>query len=154
MTRSVRQAPSVRYEPTDEVDFAIVGAGPAGSVMARELARSGYRVVVLEQGPYLREADFKHDELAVSQGHQLTNNPALQPQTFRKSATEKAGRRDYLIYGRMVGGGSVHFTGNYWRFHESDFHERSLYGAIPGSAFADWADLVCRPGTVLYEGRV
>src|SRR2546422_3268941 len=27
---------------------------------------------------------------------------------------------------------------NYWRFHESDFHERSLYGDIPGTGFADW----------------
>ena len=57
----VRQAPGVRYAPTDEVDFAIVGSGAAGGVMARELSRNGFRVVVLEQGPYLREADFKHD---------------------------------------------------------------------------------------------
>ena len=64
MTRDVRQAPSVRYAPTDEVDFVIVGAGAAGGVMARELARNGFRVVVLEQGPYLHESDFKHDELA------------------------------------------------------------------------------------------
>ena len=44
MTRVVRQAPSFRYAPTDEVDFAIVGAGAAGGVMARELSRDGYRV--------------------------------------------------------------------------------------------------------------
>ncbi|MGE5326772.1 MAG: GMC family oxidoreductase, partial [Deltaproteobacteria bacterium] len=43
-----------------------------------------------------------------------------------------------IEYGRMVGGGSVHFTANYWRFHESDFHERSLYGAVGGADLADW----------------
>jgi len=75
VTRDVRQAPSVRYAPTDAVDFVIVGAGAAGGVVARELARSGFRVLVLEQGPYLRESDFKHDELLVSEGHQLTNIP-------------------------------------------------------------------------------
>ena len=138
MTRDVRQAPSVRYAPTDVVDFAIVGAGAAGGVMARELARSGFRVVVLEQGPYLRESDFKHDELLVSEGHQLTNIPALQPQTFRKTAADKAEQRDYLIYGRMVGGGSVHFTANYWRLHEEDFTERTRYGPVPGAALEDW----------------
>ena len=138
MTLGVRQAASVRYAPTDEVDFAIVGAGAAGSVMARELARSGYRVVVLEQGPYLRETDFKHDEIASFQGHQLTNDPALQPQTFRKSSTDKAKRRDYLAYGRMVGGGTVHFTANYWRFHEVDFEERSRFGSIAGASLEDW----------------
>ena len=138
MTMRVRQAPSMRYAPTDEVDFAIVGAGAAGGVMARELARSGYRVVVLEQGPYLRESDFKHDELLVNEGHQLTNIPSLQPQTFRKTAADKAERQDYLLYGRMVGGGSVHFTANYWRFHDVDFIERTRYGSVPGAALEDW----------------
>lgn len=52
-----------RYRPSDEVDFLIVGAGAAGGVMAKELSTAGLRVVVLEQGPYLREADFQHDEI-------------------------------------------------------------------------------------------
>ena len=138
MRRHVRQAPSVRFAPSDEVDFAIVGAGAAGGVMARELARNGFRVVVLEQGPYLREEDFKHDEILVAEAHQLTNIPTLQPQTFRKSETEKAERNDYLVYGRMVGGGSVHFTANYWRFHEVDFIERTRYGSVDGAALEDW----------------
>jgi choline dehydrogenase-like flavoprotein len=38
----------------------------------------------------------------------------------------------------MVGGSSVHFTANYWRFHEIDFIERSKVGAVPGAALADW----------------
>ena len=42
------------------------------------------------------------------------------------------------MYGRQVGGGSVHFTANYWRFHESDFEERSQFGDVPGAALADW----------------
>ena len=50
------------YKPTDEVDFVIVGSGAAGGVMARELSRNGYSVVVLEQGPWLNERDFNHDE--------------------------------------------------------------------------------------------
>ena len=37
-----------------------------------------------------------------------------------------------------MGGGSVHFTANYWRFHESDFHERSQLGAVPGATLEDW----------------
>lgn len=138
MTAPVSQAPAARFAPTDEVDFAIVGAGAAGGVMARELARNGFRVVVLEQGPYLREKDFKHDELAIYQGHQLTNDPALSPQTFRKSASEKAKRRDFLGYGRVVGGGTVHFTANYWRFHEVDFEERTRIGPVAGTGFDDW----------------
>ena len=112
MTQLVRPRASVRYAPTDEVDFVVVGAGAAGGVMARELSRNGFRVVVLEQGPHLTEKDFKHDELLVSDGHQLTNNPRLQPQTFRATESETAKPRDYLSYGRVVGGGTVHFTAN------------------------------------------
>jgi choline dehydrogenase-like flavoprotein len=138
MTRPVRQTPRVRYAPTDEVDFVVVGAGAAGGVMARELSRNGFRVVVLEQGPYLRESDFKHDELAVGDGHHLTNDPRRQPQTFRRDASHKASRQHYLVYGRVVGGGSVHFTANYWRFHEVDFEERSRYGSVPGASLEDW----------------
>ena len=43
-----------------------------------------------------------------------------------------------LWYGRGVGGTSLHYTANFWRFHEIDFVERSVLGAIPGTGFADW----------------
>ena len=32
----------------------------------------------------------------------------------------------------------MHFTGNFWRFRETDFKERSLLGPISGTNFADW----------------
>ncbi|MDB4892368.1 MAG: oxidoreductase [Gemmatimonadetes bacterium] len=129
---------SVRYQPGDEVDFVIVGAGAAGGVVARELSRAGFRIVVLEQGPYLRESDFRHDEIGVSQLHALTNDPRVSPTTFRSNAFETAKERPVLSYGRMVGGGTAHFTGNYWRFHEIDFTEHSKKGAVAGADRDDW----------------
>src|SRR5215471_1625228 len=127
-----------RYKTTDEVDFVIIGSGAAGGVLAKELSTNGFRVVVLEQGPYLTEADFTHNEVEVLQRNQLTNRPSLQPTTFRKTPHDKARRQPALVYGRMVGGSSVHFTANYWRFHEIDFIERSKVGPVPGAALADW----------------
>ena len=44
-------------------DFLIVGAGAAGGIVAKELATAGFRVIVLEQGPWFSERDFKHDEI-------------------------------------------------------------------------------------------
>jgi choline dehydrogenase-like flavoprotein len=129
---------SVVYAPSDEVDFVVVGAGAAGGVVARELSRGGFRVVVLEQGPYLRASDFRHDELAISKLAALTNDTAQQPNTFRKHASDVAKKKEVVKYGRVVGGGSVHFTANYWRFHEIDFIERSKIGPIAGANFADW----------------
>jgi choline dehydrogenase-like flavoprotein len=127
-----------RFKPSDPVDFLVIGAGAAGGVMAKELATAGFRVVVLEQGPYLRENDYSHDEIKYVYQPGLTNDPKLQPITYRKNEKEPAKPMKAIEYGRQVGGGSVHFTANYWRFHESDFHERSLFGDVPGTSFADW----------------
>jgi choline dehydrogenase-like flavoprotein len=139
MRKSMLDQPAgVSYAPTDEVDFVIVGGGSAGGVMARELSQRGFRVVVLEQGPYLRAGDFHHDELGVGQLAALTNDYRNQPNTFRTSESEVAKKKEAVKYGRVVGGGSVHFTANYWRFHEIDFIERSKKGPIDGSDFADW----------------
>jgi choline dehydrogenase-like flavoprotein len=129
----------VTYKPSEEVDFVIVGSGAAGGVLAKELSGNGFRVVVLEQGPYLTPADFTHNEVEVMLRHGLTNNPDLQPNTFRKSEQEKATQKGQnVLYGRCVGGSSVHFTANFWRFHEIDFVEHSKVGDIPGAALADW----------------
>ena len=128
----------IRYRPRDEVDVVIVGAGAAGGVMARELSAGGLRVVVLEQGPYLKAADFRHDELAISNLAALTNDHRVQPNTFRATDREAAQVRPVVRYGRLVGGGSVHFTANYWRFHEIDFVERSRTGGLAGTGLDDW----------------
>jgi choline dehydrogenase-like flavoprotein len=127
-----------QFKPSDAVDFLVIGAGAAGGVVAKELSTAGFHVVVLEQGPYLREGDYSHDEIKYEYQPGLTNDPQVQPITYRKNENEPAKAMKAIEYGRQVGGGSVHFTANYWRFHESDFHERSLFGDVPGSSFADW----------------
>jgi choline dehydrogenase-like flavoprotein len=127
-----------KYKTSDEVDFLIVGSGAAGGILAKELSTNGFRVVVLEQGPYLTETDFTHDEVKVLTEDLLTNHPKLQPTSFRKTPEEKAVPQRALVYGRLVGGTSVHFTANFWRFHEIDFVERSKVGAIAGTGFSDW----------------
>ena len=47
-----------KYKTSDEVDFVVIGSGAAGGILAKELSTNGFRVVVLEQGPYLTESDF------------------------------------------------------------------------------------------------
>src|SRR5690349_16824429 len=127
-----------RYKTSDEVDFVIVGSGAAGGILAKELSTNGFRVVVLEQGPYLTEADFTHNEIEILALDKLTNHPKLQPTTVRKTPDEKAKQQRALVYGRCVGGTSVHFTANFWRFHEIDFIERSKVGSVPGAGLMDW----------------
>lgn len=131
------QAP---FATRDEVDFVVVGSGAAGG-MAKELSTAGFSVVVLEQGPHLQPADFKHDEWAYSQNEELTwGRRKGHPQTFRRYEHEKAEIVDNysLGYAHNVGGSSIHFSGNFWRFRPVDFMERSLLGPIAGTNFADW----------------
>jgi len=129
---------SAQFRPTDVVDFIVVGIGAAGGVMAKELSTAGFRVVALEQGPWRHEKDFQHDEVTVMYRAGLTNDPKKQPNTFRKTAADPAKTQQAVEYGCMVGGGSVHYTTNYWRFHPEDFRERSTLGAIPGADLQDW----------------
>jgi len=130
--------PMVTYKPSDEVDFVIIGSGAAGGVLAKELSTNGFRVVVLEQGEYLREKDFTHDETKIFVQSLLTNKVNVHPITFRKTPEETARKQQAVLYGSCVGGSSVHFTANFWRFHEIDFKEHSKTGDIPGANFADW----------------
>ena len=67
-----------KFPAKDAVDFLIIGAGAAGGVIAKELATAGFRVVVLEQGPYLRERDYSHDEIKYTYQPGLTNDPKTQ----------------------------------------------------------------------------
>jgi len=133
----------VLFDTRKEVDFVIIGSGASGGVIAKELSTAGFDVVVLEQGPYRRAGDFKHDELAVQFLGEMTSHPSWSdPQTFRRSASEQATVQangpPTALYARGVGGSSVHFTANYWRMRPVDFNERSLLGEISGTGFADW----------------
>src|SRR4051812_43803880 len=118
--------PSKTYKTSETVDFIVVGSGASGGIIARELSLAGNSVVVMEQGPRLEAYEFEHDELKYRQLSGITNNPATNPQTFRRDPTQKAERaigRNPLTYARVVGGSSAHFNANFWRLHEIDFIE-------------------------------
>ncbi len=131
--------PSTRTFPTDTpVDFVVIGSGPAGGSVARELTRKGFNVVMLEQGRAFGPEEMEHDEVGAFFTERWTNNSETQPQTYRRTEAEKAERRQYVGYAKAVGGTSFHFTGNYWRFRPIDFNEYSVKGGVDGAALADW----------------
>ncbi len=131
-----------RYATRREVDFVVIGSGAAGGVLARELSRAGFEVVVLEQGPWRKAGDFTHDEFSVLFQNEMTGGTGpAHPQSFRASERDDAVVATGIppaLYARTVGGSSVHYSGNFWRMHPLDFDERSRIGAIAGTGFADW----------------
>src|SRR6185369_13182134 len=58
---------AVADAPPDRVfDVAIVGSGPAGSLLAQRLSNAGKSVVLLEQGKYTPEHTLGSDEVAAT----------------------------------------------------------------------------------------
>ena len=109
----------------DEVDLLIVGAGAGGSTLAQRLARKGWRIVVLESGPFWDpDRDWVSDE--AGQHH------------IYWTADRVIGGEDPVELGKNncghgVGGSMVHYAGYTPRFHPSDFEVRSRDGVG-----ADW----------------
>ena len=131
--RAVPQDGMRRYDDDDEVDLLIVGAGAGGGVLAQRMARAGWRVVVLESGPFWDpDRDWVSDEIGA---HQIYWN-----------GTRIIGGADPVEMGKNnsghgVGGSMVHYAGYVPRFHPSDFLTASLDGVGVDWPISYW-DLV------------
>ena len=109
----------------DEVDLCIVGAGAGGSVLAQRLARHGWRIVILEAGPFWHpDEDWVSDEAG---SHQLY---WTQKRIIGGTDPIEMGKNNS---GRGVGGSMVHYAGYCPRFHPSDFETQTRDGVG-----ADW----------------
>ena len=114
-----------RYAESDPVDMLIVGAGAGGSTLAQRLARRGWRVVVLEAGPFWDpDEDWVSDEAG---SHDLY---WTEPRVIGGEDPVELGKNNC---GRGVGGSMVHYAGYTPRFHPSDFEVLSRDGVA-----ADW----------------
>ena len=114
-----------RYDDSDEVDICIVGAGAGGSVLAQRLARAGWRVVVIEAGPFWHpDEDWVSDEAG---SHHLY---WTQKRIIGGADPIEMGKNNS---GRGVGGSMVHYAGYCPRFHPSDMRTQTLDGVG-----ADW----------------
>ena len=118
-------APMHHYPHHEPVDYAIVGVGAAGGVLAQRLARAGFSVVAFDAGPFWDvERDWVSDEAG---SHDLYWN---EPRVTGGSDPLALGANNS---GRGVGGGTVHFAAFAPRFHPSDFMTYTLDGVG-----ADW----------------
>ena len=114
-----------RYADADEVDLVIVGAGAGGSVLAQRLARKGWRIVVLESGPFWDpDRDWVSDEAGQ---HKLYWTA---PRVIGGGDPVELGKNNS---GRGVGGSMIHYAGYAPRLHPSDFATRTRDGVG-----ADW----------------
>ncbi len=136
-----------------ETDIVVIGVGMAGSIIAKELAAAGYRVVGLERGqPRFTVPDFQgpwvHDELRFDVRKALMQDNTREAMTFRNAPNQTAlpiRRWESFLPGTGLGGSMVHWNGQTYRFHATDFEiatkVRERYGAKfidPELTIQDW----------------
>ncbi len=118
--RAIPRERMARYENSYPVDLVIVGAGAGGGTLAQRLARRGWKVVVLESGPFWDpDEDWVSDEAG---SHKLywTDERITGGQDPVELGKNNSGHG--------VGGSMVHYAGYCPRFHPSDFEARSRDG--------------------------
>jgi gluconate 2-dehydrogenase alpha chain len=129
------------------VDVVVIGMGAAGGVAVLPLARAGLKVAGLEAGSWMKTTDFRADEVHNNIRHLVTTGNKVNGEipTFRTGPDKPTRRASAHVMMNAVGGTSIHYFGNSWRFHPWDFKVRSetirRYGAnaIPqGSTLEDW----------------
>jgi choline dehydrogenase-like flavoprotein len=118
--RAVPTERMARYDDSYAVDLVIVGAGAGGGTLAQRLARRGWKIVVLESGPFWDpDRDWVSDEAG---SHKLY---WTSKRIIGGTDPVELGKNNS---GHGVGGSMVHYAGYCPRFHPSDFEVRSRDG--------------------------
>ncbi|ROS05631.1 choline dehydrogenase-like flavoprotein [Sinobacterium caligoides] len=130
---------------SQEYDAVIIGSGAGAGPVALTLSEQGYKVLVLEKGPWYREQDYYKDELAA--GRRNVYTPQLKDEfhvleeeyqdgSWRSESTADSGWSFWN--GNVVGGSSNFMSGFFYRLKPSDLKLKSTYGNIDGANVADW----------------
>ena len=126
-------------------DAIVIGAGAGGGIAAALLSESGARVLLLERGKPHSFAMEQTDHLRnhrLSQYGQNTGPGPGNPRVFvdaqQQSHVVQPHEGQYHNNAVTVGGGTVVYGGQAWRFLPDDFAMASRYGVPKGSSLADW----------------
>ncbi|MGA3373867.1 MAG: GMC family oxidoreductase [Terracidiphilus sp.] len=128
------------------VNAVVVGAGAAGGIVAKELATAGLSVVLLERGKWYTANDCRKDDLRNQRVTVLGNafgpeddgNPRVWVDKSGVPHTALPSEGIYQNDAACVGGGTLSYGAQAWRYLPQDFRMRSTYGAPQDSSLEDW----------------
>lgn len=108
------------FRDDEKVDFAIVGTGAGGGVLAAKLAAAGFSTVALDAGPYWRPLqDFASDEAEQEKLYWTDDRISGGANPLELGSNNS---------GKGVGGSTVHYQMVTLRFRPEWFQSRSLLG--------------------------
>jgi choline dehydrogenase-like flavoprotein len=126
-------------------DAIIIGAGAGGGVAADVLTAAGKCVLLLERGGWQTFAQTKRDPLRNQRLSQYGHNagpsddhPRVVQNADGSTRVALPWQDGYHANAAAVGGGTLVYGGQAWRFHPLDFKMASTYGVPAGSSLADW----------------
>jgi choline dehydrogenase-like flavoprotein len=118
------------YPENEPVDLLVVGAGAGGVTLAQRLARKGWRVCILEKGPFWDpDRDWVSDEKGAGAIYWTDNR------IIGGSEPIEMGKNNS---GVGVGGSMTHFAGYVPRFHPSDFEVKTRDGVAVDWPISYW----------------
>ncbi len=128
------------------VNAVIIGAGAAGGIVAKELSTAGLSVVLLERGQWYTANDCRKDDLRNQRTTVLGNafgpvdegNPRVVVDAKGATRIVVPSEGSYSNNAACVGGGTLSYGAQAWRYLPQDFRMRSTYGAPEGSSLEDW----------------
>jgi choline dehydrogenase-like flavoprotein len=103
------------------VDAVVVGSGAAGALVAAKFAGKGKKVVILESGRSVQNADMISGDIYARSLHWGGGMAELQltaPVTIRTNFSS----------GSQTGGTAAHHYAAWFRLHEEDFRMKSVFG--------------------------
>lgn len=130
----------------NRVNAIVVGAGAAGGIVAKQLSTAGLSVVLFERGPWYTPADCRKDDLRNQRttvlgnafGPEDSGSPRVVVDAGGSPRMVRPSEGAYQNNAACVGGGTLSYGAQAWRYMPQDFRMKSTYGAPPGSSLEDW----------------
>jgi choline dehydrogenase-like flavoprotein len=126
-------------------DICVIGSGAGAGPIIYELSKSGYNVVVLEKGPWMKTEHFSKDELVSCRRDVYTPNRQDEFHVIESKKSDgdwksKSTRDSGKSYwnGNCVGGSSNFMSAYFHRMKPKDFRLFSEYGPVEGANIVDW----------------